>query len=992
MKRIFMIFAAAAAIVSCGKVEEMIQPQTPEVTITAEHLKTVIDDKGAVAWDGDEMISVLFKKGTEEFHIEKYENENDAGLIAKFVGTIKSHVTTANKWNEDVYCVCPSTSVDDNTGKVMHSLPAEQYAHASAPGSFETGLNLSYAPLSLKEIEKSSQGQTMFQNALSVLRLVPGSDDITSITINASGSLVGDAPMVFEDGKLVIDQDGVWEKNSNSVILRPSEGNECFTKGVTYNILVYPGAHTSFSVTLNYKEYGDYTKRLKSPPTFAPAKYYTIGFTSDSEVIITEMSKDVADLESRLPSLDDLGRLEENVEALLGQIQSISLMSEYIENAAYAKYSLFGSKKQKQDIELSYMIRPVSVAEQLVENYSESMSALLSRKDAQGQLSFATLPLNGVNLDGDIMTVKIDATGINDDVYDGIAQGQIALQIAASRNDFLSDFAKLYPKKGAGLDFTRTTDIPVIRGALVSIPFKYAPNGDTYSLTVSGNQNAWYRDNTGLFSGYIYVNIMDADLATQSVTVALDSGEDHIETELTFAEAGYFNIAEIPQVDYIGGNVSINVEYDKNLFDEKTYSLHINNASIPVFDIGSQTDENPNGTYHYYPWIYETYSGVSGYYTVDANTELLVPQYNYKGEIVNNNYLANSGDSERHATAVLNIEIKDRGANGSLAYTLERTITQKRAGSDITQSYYKNGDVVRLNSADPAYKTPFNIVILGDGYQQKDLQVGGKFENSARSAMDSFFAIEPYKTFMDRFNVYMVVYESVDEGTDIRSSGVNKNTYFNSYCEGGGNTAAYVDDTGKDRVIAAVKNAAGSADAQYYRSIAILLINTNEQAGSTGYPFREKEDFVNGYASFAIAALAANSTGTNGLIKHEAGGHAFGRLADEYYSGSETVTDAKKTELDNWHKKGFYWNVTSSTTAGYYMFTRDAYTGVGFVEGAWGYKYGLYCPTVDGMMQGNTGNFNAPCRHAIYHRIITESEGVGAYAFWKFAQYDQKNR
>ena len=992
MKRILMIFAATAAVVSCRKTEELIQPQAPEVTITAEHLKTVIDDKGAVTWDGDEMISVLFKKGTEEFHVEQYENENEAGLTAKFVGTIKGHVTIANGWNDVAYCVCPSLSVDDKTGTVKHSLPAEQYAHASVDGSFETGLNLSYAPISLEALENQSQEKVMFENALSVLRLVPGSDDITSITINASDPLVGEAPMVFDsEGKLVIDSDGTWGESSNSVVLRPSEDNECFTKGVTYNILVYPGAHTSFSVTLNYKEYGDYTKRLKSAPTFAPAKYYTIGFTSDSEVIITEMSKDVADLESSLPNLDDLERLEENVEALLGQIQSISLMSEYIENAAYAKYSLFGSKKQKQDIELSYMIRPVSVAEQLVENYSESMSALLSRKDAQGQLSFATLPLNGVNLDGDIMTVKIDATGINDDVYDGIAQGQIALQIAASRNDFLSDFAKLYPKKGAGLDFTRTTDIPVIRGALVSIPFKYAPNGDTYSLTVSGNQNAWCKDNTGLFSGYIYVNIKDADLATQSVTVALDSGDDRIETKLTFAEAGYFNVAEIPQIDYVGGNVSINVDYDKNFFNANTYNLQINNGSIRVFDIGSPTDDNPNGTYHYYPWIYETNPGVSGYYTVDSNTELYVPQYNNKGEIVNSQYLANSGDSERSATVVFNIKIKNTGVYGDLAYTLERTITQKKKGSAITQQYYKNGDVLQLNSADSKYNTPFNIVILGDGYQMKDLQVGGKFETSARSAMDSFFAIEPYTTFKDRFNVYMVAYESVDEGTDIKSSGINKNTYFGSYCQGGGNTAAYVADAAP--VINAVKAVVGSADAQYYRSIAILLINTNEQAGSTGYPFRDsKSDFVNGYASFAIAALAANSTGTNGLIKHEAGGHAFGRLADEYYSGSETVTDAKKKELDDWHKKGWYWNVTSSTTDGYYKFTGDAYTGVGFVEGAWGYKYGLYCPTVDGMMQGNTGKFNAPCRHAIYHRIITESEGVGAYAFWKFAQYDQKNR
>ena len=41
----------------------------------------------------------------------------------------------------------------------------------------------------------------------------------------------------------------------------------------------------------------------------------------------------------------------------------------------------------------------------------------------------------------------------------------------------------------------------------------------------------------------------------------------------------------------------------------------------------------------------------------------------------------------------------------------------------------------------------------------------------------------------------MVAYESAEEGTDIRSAGVTKNTYFNSYCQGGGNTSAYVDGT-----------------------------------------------------------------------------------------------------------------------------------------------------------------------------------------------------
>jgi hypothetical protein len=346
----------------------------------------------------------------------------------------------------------------------------------------------------------------------------------------------------------------------------------------------------------------------------------------------------------------------------------------------------------------------------------------------------------------------------------------------------------------------------------------------------------------------------------------------------------------------------------------------------------------------------------------------------------------NSG-SERTASVEYSV------SEGSLQYVKYATITQKAYGTDLTKSYYSNGQKVALNIASAAgCSNYFNIVILGDGYKKKDLAVGGKFERSARSTMDSFFAIEPYKTFKDRFNVYMVAYESVEEGTDIRSSGVTKNTYFNSYCQGGGNTAAYVDGT--DKVVNAVKNAVGSSDAQYYRSIALLLVNTDENSGSAGYPFRDyKDGFVNGYASFAIAVLAANSTGTNGLVKHEGGGHAFGRLADEYSGSGATASGSNKDELSDWHAKGWYWNVNPYNTGNYYKFTNSAYSSdqVRFIEGGWGFQYGIYRPTGGGMMQGNTGVFNAPSRHAIYHRIITESEGQDAYSWLKFLEYDKKN-
>lgn len=172
-------------------------------------------------------------------------------------------------------------------------------------------------------------------------------------------------------------------------------------------------------------------------------------------------------------------------------------------------------------------------------------------------------------------------------------------------------------------------------------------------------------------------------------------------------------------------------------------------------------------------------------------------------------------------------------------------------------------------------------------------------------------------------------------------------------------------------------------------------MNTDENSGSTGYPFRDyKSGFANGYASFAIAVLAANSTGTNGLVKHEAGGHAFGRLADEYYNNGSTASSSNKTDLNNWHAKGWYWNINTSNSGNYYKFTNSAYNSseVSFIEGGWGYNYGMYRPTQGGMMQGSTGVFNAPSRHAIYHRIITESQGVNAYSWSNFLEYDKKNR
>ena len=309
--------------------------------------------------------------------------------------------------------------------------------------------------------------------------------------------------------------------------------------------------------------------------------------------------------------------------------------------------------------------------------------------------------------------------------------------------------------------------------------------------------------------------------------------------------------------------------------------------------------------------------------------------------------------------------------------------------------YYNDGDVVMLNRATAGY-TPLNIVIVGDGYQQKDLREGGKFEKSARSAMNSFFAIEPYKSFKDRFDVYMLTYASKDEGTDITSSGITKDTYFSSVCAGGGNTLVTCN---YQTVLDAVTSRTGLTEANYglYRTIIILLVNTTEQSGTCWYSKQGKVDASkvgDGIKSYAIAMLAADTMGASGLVKHEGGGHAFGRLADEYNWGG-TADDAKKQNLANeQNNNGFYWNVSSTTGSSSpwaHFIGRAGYEDVGYFEGAWGCSTGLYRPTENSIMLNNQGNFNAPSREIIYKRIILQSEGAGSYNFNRFLEYDKRN-
>lgn len=943
-KRLYL-FAALFGLCSCAvdplPDEQQSGSEFREVSVMADAMTRTVMKDDAVVWEDGDKIALIFTHPEKGAYVAELVAEIPEGesKVAKFKGVLPVGVSASKGYDEDGYAVYPSSAVKAD-GRVSFALAAEQ--HAAADGSFTSGSSLTSTSISLSSLDEEDYG-VCFYNAMSMLRFSL-SDGVKSVTVEGTSALAGAAPLVFDrSGRLVTDHEGNWEGAVSAVTLLPEEGAETFAENTIYNVLVWPGEHSSLTLKIDFTDIGEYVKTV-SPSggvAFEPSKFYTLKFRADKELILKELA---SGLDSAVGNLSDIeGKLDDidnDIDQLLSQIQSISLMSEFSENAAYAPYAMFGTSAHKQDIELRYMVRPASVASVLAEKYADSMSALVTCRKASGEVEFLTLPLSGVEVVEDMMTVKVKADGLGNGFYSGDLQADLALQIRSETTDIMSDFARLYPKRSLGLEFTRTEDVPVLRGAEVSIPFRYAPTADTYEITVSysGAAGVHVQDNAGFNTGYLRVNIKDADPASQSVTLTLTSDDDVLTQRITFADGGPFEVSTGGKVDYIGGEMSLVVGQN----NYGSYTLNVNGGS----------------------WIHETFSGVTGYYTLDENP-----------------------GAERTATAVYSIKNAQSGVNGDLTYTKSVVITQAAYGTSLSKNYYSNGHKLMLNSATAGY-TPLNIVILGDGYKKKDLMQEGKFERSARSAMDAFFSVEPYKSFKNRFNVYAVAYESANEGPRLESvSSSSHSTYFGSYYKGGGNTYVNCSDDGKSKIKSIVQGTLGLSGDSYYRTIVIVLINTSEAVGSTDYPSMSTSSSVgDGYASFAIAMLAANSTGTNGLIRHEAGGHAFGRLGDEY-----PVSWYTEAQVNERHSVGFYRNV--ATNQSYW----SAFTSAGYGSDEVTYdKYGSYATyrstRESGIMWNNNGQFNAVSRHAIYERIIKQSQGAGAYSWNSFLEWDKKNR
>ena len=283
---------------------------------------------------------------------------------------------------------------------------------------------------------------------------------------------------------------------------------------------------------------------------------------------------------------------------------------------------------------------------------------------------------------------------------------------------------------------------------------------------------------------------------------------------------------------------------------------------------------------------------------------------------------------------------------------------------------YPDGYVNTLHSA--THGPGIDIVFTGDGYDARDI-AKGTFADNAQSGYEHLFDVEPFKTYKDYFNVYAVTALSKESGIGTLNTIVD--TKFGSTF-----TQNRIRLQSQDEVFAWAKKA--DASMVLSKSLVILLQNASTYEGIT-YMYADGS---------AIACCPVSEQAYpydfRGIVQHEAGGHGFGKLGDEYIYHNAFIQncickdgcehpkgdDDFFTSYGQMKALGWFKNLSMTSDAtrvpwAHLIYHPQYSDYVDMFEGGYMHSRGMYRSEATSCMNNNIPYFSAISRQAIVERI-----------------------
>ena len=296
---------------------------------------------------------------------------------------------------------------------------------------------------------------------------------------------------------------------------------------------------------------------------------------------------------------------------------------------------------------------------------------------------------------------------------------------------------------------------------------------------------------------------------------------------------------------------------------------------------------------------------------------------------------------------------------------------------------YGDGDFITLQEAGTG--NGVNIVLLADCFDAKDISEG-KYLQAIQDAYGYFFDIEPYLTYKDYFNVYGVFGMSADSGMGTVNT-IREARFGSQYTLNAGVSPDF------STTFAAACTA--PIDDNVSRTLVVMIENSSDYSGLT-YMWGDG-------SAVAVVPMSTDPAPYDfrGLVHHEAGGHGFGKLADEYIYHNAFVQSCSclccghVDQINAMKSYGFYENISLSGNMrdvpwSHLFFDTQYSNTVDVYEGAFYHSRGVFRSEPTSCMNNNIPYYNAISRESIVKRIMDYAGE--SYSFESFRALDKEAR
>ena len=238
--------------------------------------------------------------------------------------------------------------------------------------------------------------------------------------------------------------------------------------------------------------------------------------------LITRVELCESQLSGILARLGALEGLVEDLEELLGMIQSVTLMTEYSADYAVAYYNMGSSttsegykvRQPSGNIDLKYLVRPAAAASSLTASslWNNGLKVIgyyagrIQQAAVGNIVNFTIKNVTADNLSG-VVTVTVE-NKLSDDFYYKKTGAKMALSVTTGKNDLTSQFVEIVPKDASGTVYierlTLSKDaVEFDEGEGLNLSAYFTPDNVTNKELVwsSANNNVVSVSGTGYLTG-----------------------------------------------------------------------------------------------------------------------------------------------------------------------------------------------------------------------------------------------------------------------------------------------------------------------------------------------------------------------------------------------------------------------------------------------------------------------------------------------------------